>query len=122
MRAQVSDFRFTWVINYIGSTEQLEAYVDEWDEAITGASNTCAGPPDDVFCRDYADTDDYWLHSTSLYWYGDTWTLGAGIRNVFDERPPYVDGTEYTSINRVPIGAGYDLFGRVYFLNLVWRP
>mgnify|MGYP003572457848 CR=1 FL=1 len=122
MRAQVSDFRFTWVINYIGSTDQLPAYVDEWDEAITGASNTCAGPPDDVFCRDYADTDDYWLHSTSLYWYGDTWTLGAGIRNVFDERPPYVDSTEYTSINRVPIGAGYDLFGRVYFLNLVWRP
>ena len=71
---------------------------------------------------DYADTDEYWLHSASVYWYGDTFTVGAGIRNVFDEEPPYVDGTEYTAINRVPLGAGYDLFGRVYFFNVVWRP
>lgn len=121
LRAQVSDFRFTWVVNYIGPTEQNPEYVDDWSQAITGDANTCYGPPDDVLCRDYADTDSYFLHSTSLYWYGDNWTLGAGIRNVFDERPPYVDSTEYTAINRVPIGAGYDLFGRVYFLNLVWR-
>ena len=42
--------------------------------------------------------------------------------DVFDEEPPLVDGTEYTSVNRVPIGASYDIFGRVYFLNVVWRP
>jgi iron complex outermembrane receptor protein len=122
LRANVEDFRFTWVVNYIGDTEQQEEYVDEWDNAITGASDTCYGPPGDVLCRDYADTDEYWLHSASVYWYGDTFTVGAGIRNVFDEEPPYVDGTEYTAINRVPLGAGYDLFGRVYFFNVVWRP
>jgi iron complex outermembrane receptor protein len=110
------------VINYIGDTEQQELYVDEFDEAINGASDTCYGPPDDVLCRDYADTDEYWLHSASVYWYGDTFTVGGGIRNVFDEAPPYVDGSEYTAINRVPIGAGYDLLGRVYFVNVVWRP
>jgi iron complex outermembrane receptor protein len=56
-----------------------------------------------------------------VYWYGDTITIGAGVRNVFDEDPPLVDGTEILGINRVPIGAGYDLFGRTYFVNLVWR-
>jgi iron complex outermembrane receptor protein len=122
LRANVEDFRFTWVVNYIGDTHQQEEFVDDWDNAITGISDTCYGPPDDVLCRDYADTDEYWLHSASLYWYGDTFTVGAGIRNVFDEEPPFVDATEYTAINRVPIGAGYDLFGRVYFFNVVWRP
>jgi iron complex outermembrane receptor protein len=121
MRANIDDFRFTWVINYIGKTEQAEAYVDDWSD-ISANSDTCFGPPGDTFCRDYAGTEDYWLHSTSVYWYGDTVTVGAGIRNVFDRRPPYVDSTEYTAINRVPIGGAYDLFGRVYFLNLSWRP
>ncbi|MFC1689660.1 TonB-dependent receptor domain-containing protein [Pseudomonadota bacterium] len=121
LRANVDDFRFTWVINYIGKTEQEEAFVDDWSD-ISGSADTCFGPPDDTFCRDFADTDDYWLHSASVYWYGDTWTVGAGIRNVFDKRPPYVDGTEYVAINRVPIGGAYDLFGRVYFLNVSWRP
>lgn len=122
MRANVEDFRFTWVVNYIGDTHQQDEFIDDWDEAITGISDTCYGPPDDVYCRDYADTDEYWLHSASVYWYGDTFTFGAGIRNVFDESPPLVDGTEYVAINRVPIGAGYDLFGRTYFVNVVWRP
>jgi len=121
LRANVNDFRFTWVINYIGETEQQEQYVDDFSD-IFGTSDTCFGPPDDVYCRDYADTDEYWLHSASVYWYGDTFTVGAGIRNVFDEEPPLVDGTEYTAINRVPIGAGYDLFGRTYFFNVIWRP
>ncbi|MEJ2402601.1 MAG: TonB-dependent receptor, partial [Xanthomonadales bacterium] len=65
--------------------------------------------------------DEYWLHSASLYWYGDSWTVGAGIRNVFDEAPPKVDPNEVTAVKNVPIGANYDLFGRVYFFNVSWR-
>lgn len=121
LRTNIDDWRFTWVINWVGKTEQAEAYVDEFSD-INGSSDTCFGPPDDVLCRDYADTPDYWLHSASVYWYGDTFTVGAGIRNVFDKSPPLVDGTEYTAINRVPIGGPYDLMGRVYFLNVTWRP
>lgn len=127
LRAQVEDFRVTWVVNYTGKAPQYGPNVDEFDDIDGNAgsgffADTCLGPPDDVYCRDYADIDEYWLHSASLYWYGDTWTLGAGIRNVFDEAPPRVDGNELTAINNVPIGASYDLFGRTYFLNLSWRP
>lgn len=121
LRANVSDFRFTWVVNYIGKVEQDEDGIDEFDD-ISGIADTCLGPPDDVLCRDVGFGDAYWLHSASVYYYGDTWTLGAGIRNVFDEAPPLVDGTEVLSVNNVPIGYGYDLRGRTFFVNLSWRP
>ena len=121
LRATMSDFRFTWVINYIGKVHQDPDGVDDWDD-ITGGSDTCQGPPNDVLCRDVGFGDEYWLHSASIYYYGDTWTLGAGLRNVFDTHPPFVDGTEVLSVNNVPIGYGYDLRGRTLFVNLVWRP
>lgn len=123
LRLNVEDFRFTWVTNYIGETEQHPDFVDDFSDVNqTSRGDTCFGPPNDVLCRDYADTDEYWLHSASVYWYGDSFTVGAGVRNVFDESPPFVDSTEYTAINRVPLGLGYDLFGRTYFVNVVWRP
>ena len=121
LRANVSDFRFTWVINYIGKVDQDPLGIDEMDD-ISGIADTCLGPPDDVLCRDVGFGDAYWLHSTSLYYYGDTWSIGGGVRNVFDEAPPLVDGTEITSVNNVPLGYGYDLRGRTFFLNLIWRP
>jgi iron complex outermembrane receptor protein len=126
LRTQVQDFRFTWVVNYTGKAPQYGPGVDEFDDIYGSAGtgfqgDTCLGPPDDVYCRDLADIDEYWLHSTSLYWYGDSWTIGAGIRNVFDEAPPKVDANEVTAVKNVPIGASYDLFGRTYFFNVSWR-
>jgi iron complex outermembrane receptor protein len=121
LRTNIDDFRFTWVINYIGKVDQDPLGIDEFDD-IYGIADTCLGPPDDVLCRDVGFGDAYWLHSASLYWYGDTFTVGAGIRNVFDEAPPLVDGTEVLSVNNVPIGYGYDLRGRTFFFNVTWRP
>jgi iron complex outermembrane receptor protein len=122
LRVNVSDFRWTWVVNYRGKNSQLDEEQDEFSDAFSEGEGTCYGPPDDVLCRDYGDMDDYWLHSTSLYWYGDAFTIGAGIRNVFDEEPPRVDSNEiWNSYNRTPIGLGYDLMGRTYFLNFIWK-
>jgi iron complex outermembrane receptor protein len=122
LRVNVSDFRWTWVVNYRGKNRQLDEEQDEFSDAFSEGEGTCYGPPDDVLCRDYGDMDDYWLHSTSLYWYGDAFTIGAGIRNVFDEEPPRVDSDEiWNSYNRTPIGLGYDLMGRTYFLNFIWK-
>jgi iron complex outermembrane receptor protein len=122
LRANVSDFRFTWVINYIGKVDQDPDGIDEMSD-IFGIGDTCFGPTfGDVQCRDVGFGDAYWLHSASLYYYGDTFTIGAGIRNVFDESPPLVDPTEVLSVNNVPIGYGYDLRGRTFFVNLAWRP
>ena len=85
---------------------------------INGIGDTCLGPPDDELCRDVGYTSNYFQHNMSVYYYGDRWTFGGGIRNVFDEKPPFVDGTEILSINNTPIGYGYDINGRVYFFNV----
>ncbi len=118
MRFDYDDFRLTYELRYLGSVEQDQRGIDAFDEAITGISDTCEGPPNDVLCRDIGFADNYFLHNLSAYYFGDRWTIGGGIRNVLDEEPPFVDGTEILSVNNAPIGTGYDLNGRVYFLNV----
>ena len=117
LRFDYDDWRFTWETRYLSSVIQDPAGVDDFSDAYI-ASDTCFGPPDDVLCRDYADTENYFLHNASVYYYGDRWTLGGGIRNVLNEKPPIVDGTEVLAINNTPIGYGYDINGRTFFLNV----
>ena len=121
LRVGLSDWRFTWVVNYIGETQEDRDAVDPWSD-IHGSSDTCFGPPDDVLCRDFNDLEDYWLHSVSLYRYGEEWTIGIGVHNLFEEVPPIADGILGRSVKNVPIGYGYDLMGRSCFVNLAWRP
>lgn len=123
VRFDMDDWRLTWETSYIGSVDQDPLDVDEFG-AILGTptiGDTCLGPPDDVLCRDIGSADDYFLHNVSLYYHGDVWTFGGGVRNLFDQEPPFVDGSEGASvlaINNTPIGYGYDLHGRTYFLNV----
>ncbi|MEX0975538.1 MAG: TonB-dependent receptor [Woeseia sp.] len=119
VRADVGDFRLTWSARYLGSVEQDAAGIDEFSNAIDGASDTCLGPAaGDVNCRDIGYANDYFVHSASVYFYGDIWTFGGGVRNVFNEAPPLVDGNEVFAVNNAPLGYGYDLNGRVYFFNV----
>ena len=117
LRFDYDDWRFTWETRYLGSVHQDPDGVDDFSDA-TIASDTCFGPPTDVLCRDYGDADNYFLNHVSVYYYGDRWTVGGGIRNAFDKNPPVVDGTEVLAVNNTPIGAGYDLNGRTFFLNV----
>ena len=91
--------------------------VDDFDEAISGGSDTCLGPPTDLLCRDVGEAGSNITHAVSIRYNADYWYVRAGARNVFDEPPPEVDGTEVFAINNTPIGAGYDLSGRILFLN-----
>ena len=119
IRFDYDDVRFTWETRYLSSVKQDSAGVDAFDNAITGGSDACEGPPNDVLCRDYADIANYFLHNASVYYFGDKWTLGGGIRNVFNEAPPQVDSNEpIAEINGTPIGYGYDINGRTYFVNV----
>jgi iron complex outermembrane receptor protein len=117
VRFDYSDWRVSWETNYMASMQQRPEFVDDFDDAITGISDTCFGPPLDVLCRNIGYAKNYFRHAVSMYYFGDTWTLGGGVRNVFDEAPPFVDGSEVFAINNSPIGVGYDLRGRTYFLN-----
>ena len=117
-RVDFSDYRFTWQTRYLSDVEQDADTIDDFDD-IDGIADTCGGPSrGDVLCRDVGFADDYYNHSASFYYYGDVWTIGGGIRNVFNDEPPIVDPTEVFSVRNVPIGVGYDLNGRTYFLNI----
>ncbi|KUJ83112.1 hypothetical protein AVO43_11285 [Microbulbifer sp. ZGT114] len=123
-RVEYDNYRFTWTTRYMSKVEQDEEYVDAYSDIFdtngTGfTSDSCIGAANGgVDCRDVGFADDYVVHAASLYYYADTWTAGLGIRNVFDEEPPAVDGNEILSINNTPIGYGYDIQGRQMFLNV----
>jgi iron complex outermembrane receptor protein len=117
VRADLDKWRVTWETNYQSAVDTDPAAVDEFS-SIFGIADTCLGPPDDVKCRDITSTDSYMIHHISLYFYGDVWTFGGGVRNLFDEEPPFVSSTEVLAYNNTPLGYGYDLQGRTYFFNI----
>ncbi len=117
LAASYDKWRVTWQTRYIGKVRQDVDGLDDFDN-ISGNSDTCLGAPDDVDCRDVGFAEHYMTHALSAYYYGDSWKLGLGIRNVFDKAPPVVDGSEILAVNNTPIGAGYDLVGRTVFLNI----
>ena len=120
LRAEVEDWRFTWATRFLGSVEidpdfrELLPYSD-----IDGDSYTCLGEArGGVDCRPVGHADSYFRHDMSIYWYGDTWEIGAGARNVLDEAPPRVSGAAVFSRSNTPFGVGYDINGRQYFVNV----
>ncbi|MFK8011192.1 MAG: TonB-dependent receptor [Marinicellaceae bacterium] len=133
LRARYDDFRVNWQTRYIGdvSVDVLDYFgniegVDTIDvrdidgdgdtsEVLTIFSDTCEAPN---LCRDVGDADDYFVHTLSVFWEKDDWTVGFGIRNIFNDEPPEVDPSEAFVIGNAPIGQGYDLNGRRYFLNV----
>ena len=98
---------------------QDAAFVDDFGNANAGTADTCRGTADgDVDCRDVGFANNYFTHNASVYYYGDVWTFGGGIRNVFNQEPPMVDGDEVLAINNTPIGYGYDVNGRTFYFNV----
>ena len=141
------DWNATWQVSFKSRVDQDPEGVDDWGsvygipdlndpsepDPITGAvtyprvyADTCygedvnatTGTGGDVDCRDVGFIKSQVTHNMSLYYRADTYVVGFGVRNVFDKAPPRVDGTEISSYSNVPIGYGYSLFGREYFLNI----
>ena len=80
--------------------------------------DTCGGPIyGDVLCRDVGFADAYFVHSASVGYTADTWRVTAGVSNVFNTAPPEVDSSEVFAISNTPVGNGYDLDGRRFFVN-----
>jgi iron complex outermembrane receptor protein len=102
-------------MRYIGEVEQFgHEYSD-----IFVLSDTCLGPSEgDLLCKDVNFAPSYVNHSASVFYYGDAWTIGGGISNIFDKWPPQVDSAQVLATNNTPIGYGYDLQGRSAFLTI----
>ena len=109
-------WRFNWQTRYLGAVAQDVDAVDEFSDAFTN-SDTCLGPPDDELCRDLGETGSYMVHNVSLFYEEDNWTLGMGVRNLEDKAPPLADPSEVLGVKARPIGYGYDVLGRTFFVN-----
>ncbi|MFU7528859.1 TonB-dependent receptor domain-containing protein [Qipengyuania sp. ASV99] len=130
------DFRFTWQTRYIGDVAQDPVGVDPFSDAFgngpdglpTGFfADTCTGggtatvPGDGVFCRDVGFAEEYFVHTASVRWDNGDFRIIAGVRNIFNEDPPLIDTNEVFGIANTPIGNGYDLDGREFFGQVLYR-
>nr|WP_298895356.1 TonB-dependent receptor [uncultured Altererythrobacter sp.] len=139
--ADVSDFRFTYQVRYTGDVEQDEAGRDEFSDAFgyneagefTGFfADTCLGggsrdasgvvdgivAGDGVYCKNVGFADEQFIHTASIRYRADTWSILVGVDNLFDTDPPLVDSAEVFSVNNAAIGNGYDYDGREFFISL----
>ena len=119
---EFNDWRLSYQISYLSRVDQDPRFVDTWSNAsgvvVDGASifsQTCDAP---TLCRDIGFIKSQTIHNISLYYRGDTFTVGAGVRNAFDTPPPFVDGSEISSYSNVPLGYGYNVFGQEMFVNI----
>jgi iron complex outermembrane receptor protein len=133
--ADIDRVRLTWQTRYTGPVEQDADGIDPLSDAFgndpdgnpTGfLGDTCTGggsangvvAGDGVYCRDIGFAKAQFLHTVSVRYSADTWTLRAGVTNLFDKAPPLVDGNEVFSIANTAIGNGYDYDGREFFFSL----
>lgn len=107
---EYDDFSFNWRASWIQGGK------DDNPEDFDPDGIPCDGLVD-VSCRPVYYTTSYINHTMSLFWSNDTYRVGFGVQNVFNESPPKVDAAGVFSINNIPLGVGYDVFGRSAYLN-----
>jgi len=120
-RANYDDFNLAWQTAFLSAVRADEDIIadDVFGSTIDGFSETCSGiAAGDVDCRNVNTADEYWTHNLSLtYRKEDNYSIGIGVRNVFDAKPPRIDTASVFGRNNTPLGSGYDLNGRRFFVN-----
>jgi iron complex outermembrane receptor protein len=113
-RIIAGDWTFFWRGRYIGEQNNLGIFGAAEPACEFGA--TCVDVLDDV--------DSVLYHDVSVNWRSDTWRVTVGVNNALNEDPPLVDqntADATLSGTNVPLGAGYDLIGRRFFVNVAKR-
>ncbi|WP_286263043.1 TonB-dependent receptor [Thalassotalea atypica] len=122
LSVKYDDFRFNWYTQFIGEGKE-DWLSDDVDGAYVADTVGCEGmwndaaQTDPVLCREVGYTDDYILHNASITYTTDDWRVAVGVRNVFNEAPPKVDPDGSFSSANIPLGVGYDSFGRTPYIN-----
>lgn len=100
------DFTYSWFMDYIGVGDngRYEDPIFTY-QGVTGVADR--------------KVEETLYHHASLRWTGDSLTITAGIRNIFDETPPTISSSSLTARRgTVPLSAGYDLRGRRGFVRV----
>ena len=117
--AQFNQMRLQLSTRALGRQDQDDRFEDAWGAVPTRLADTCLGPDEgDVLCRDIGSSMGlYYNHSLSFSMARSSYRFSFGIRNLTDETPPFVDGSEVFSWSNSPLGAGYDLMGRAMYAS-----
>lgn len=118
------DWTIFWRGRYIGSQDNLGVFGAAEPNCsfyIPPAGVTPVPPcPNDVV----DDVDAVMYHDLSVSWRSDTWRVTTGVNNLLNEEPPLVDQATADATlgsSNVPLGAGYDMIGRRFFINVSKR-
>ena len=89
--------------------------------AATDSASGVVNPDDLAYYKAnfYWQVPDYFLHNASVTFSLDKFNLTAGMRNVFNTKPPSIS-YGYTNFvaGNAPLYSGYDYFGRTFFVNV----
>ena len=122
------DYRFNWSTRMIGGgaadwTKEVDEDGDtDYDYGFTDTNVNCDGLYSDaaqtqpLFCRNIAETEDYFVHNASLSWTTDDFRINVGVRNVFNEEPQRTSSGSRSK--NIPRGVGYDTMGRTPYINI----
>ena len=106
-----------WKTQFIGGGEFDEEFQDDWDTEYEACTGLIEGGQK-VECRPIQETGNYLNHTAAINWQVDNYSVTFGVKNVFDTKPELVDSYYGPSnVRNMPIGVGYDLYGRSFYLN-----
>lgn len=109
-RLDRGDWTFSWFTDYVGRQDANRSFTNNMN--LPQNYNGRQG-----LYKVY--TEATWYHGASVRWKGDTWTVAAGVNNIFDEHPPAVsDAISSTVGNTTVLATGYDLRGRRGFVSV----
>jgi outer membrane receptor protein involved in Fe transport len=101
---EVGPWYARWGTEYIGKSS--DNFLVEGDPSF----------PSEVY--DFS-VPDYWLHTATLRYETKRYSLTAGVRNVFDKKPPKITAEDpfVNTIANVPLQSAWDFRGRTFFVN-----
>ena len=98
---RLGKWRYRYGIDWVAATDSYAQFGEDPDESIFKLY-----------------TPNYFTSSAAVEYSGDTWTIRAGMRNMFDKDPPTISNGIFNTIGNTPLYSGYDYFGRSYFVNV----
>jgi len=99
------NWRVRYGVEYIAATGYNDYYMKRQGFDLEGAGY-------DV------EVDDYFLHSASVQYRTDEFTVTVGVRNLFNTDPDSVSAGVVNRLGNAPLYSGYDYVGRSAFINM----
>lgn len=114
------NWTFRWRTRYLSGTETDADEIPAPNPAVNASACTILGITGP--CTDFSRAGSRIYNDFSISYDYDSWSLTAGINNIFDKKPPLIDqGSGGPARMNIVVQSGYDLIGRRAFLTATKR-